>query len=63
MALGRESGYLEPFEAASIHLIQLGIVMLLEFFPGRSFERADIDRYNKVREMEFARVRDFLLMH
>jgi tryptophan halogenase len=63
VALGLSAGFLEPLEATGIYLIQRGIAMLLRFFPDRDFATADVDRYNRVLEAEFNRVRDFLLMH
>jgi tryptophan halogenase len=63
IAIGLSSGFLEPLESTSIHLIQTGIHRLLAMFPGEGFSAADIDEYNRQFTFEYEDVRDFIVAH
>jgi tryptophan halogenase len=63
VAIGLSSGFLEPIESTSIHLIQRAIVRLLQNFPSQGIRQTDVDEYNAQSWSEIAFIRDFIILH
>ncbi len=63
VAIGLASGFLEPLESTSIHLVQVAIAKLLTMFPQNHISEVMVDRYNREMLHEYTDIKDFLIAH
>ncbi len=63
VALGLSSGFIEPLESTSIHLMMVGVTRLLHLFPFAGFHQSVINQYNEATRAEMEKTRDFVVLH
>ena len=64
LALGLAAGFMEPLESTSIHLVQSALARLLTVIGGdRAQTAAARETFNRLSVSEWARVRDFIVLH
>ena len=63
IAIGLASGFMEPLESTSIHLVQNALAQLIEYFPDQGFNQTDIDEYNRQNRFHYETIRNFIILH
>ena len=57
------AGFMEPLESTSIHLINTGINKLIALLSLDGITQVQEDAFNRLTAKEYARIRDFLILH
>ncbi|MBB4660292.1 tryptophan halogenase family protein [Parvularcula dongshanensis] len=63
IAIGLASGFLEPLESTSIYLVQQAVLNFLDLLPTQPEDHSAAKEFNRRVDLEYARVRDFLILH
>ena len=63
VALGLSSGFIEPLESTSIHLVMTAIIRLIKMFPFSGATESLAYRFNQETRIEIETIRDFIILH
>jgi len=63
IAMGLASGFIEPLESTSIHLIQRAIIRLVQMFPYNGIRAPEVNEFNRQMDDEIENIRDFIILH
>jgi tryptophan halogenase len=63
VAVGLSSGFLEPLESTSIHLIQNSVLRLVRMFPAMEIDPVEVRQFNNETTTEIEQIRDFIILH
>lgn len=63
IAIGLSSGFVEPLESTSMHLIMIGITRLIQLFSFDTINDSIVDEYNQQCLTEIEKIRDFIILH
>ena len=63
VAIGLTSGFLEPLESTSIHLITTALIRLIRLFPFTPEFEHQAERFNVETRFEMEEVRNFIILH
>lgn len=63
IAIGLSSGFLEPLESTSIHLVTTAILRLMKLFPFGGNTDLLAEQFNRETQLELETIRDFIILH